>query len=254
MALIRLRVDLGDGAPHLTPKAIHGAISAMLRGDPLADAAHAGERPPVFSPWLDGHTLRIGLLADAPATCVWRHLEGGPFPSVPAVGVRGVCVEAGAPWATLVPPSESRLPTYFDLTLATPLSFRHAGADLPLPLPDLILGSLARSWRAYADMPLPAEVESGVVHLVEVRGESVVHRLGAPVLWRTGFVGHARIRVDPGPAHTAACALLALTPYTGVGQKAAWGMGRALVEGAPDASAETPYLGQRKGDERRVIW
>lgn|GEM_PF-3177356 len=227
MALIRLRIELGAGAEYLTPKVIHGALSAMLRGDALSDAAHAGDAPPVFSPWLVGRTLRVGFLSDGPAGRVWRALDGGSLPTVPPVPVLGVSVEAGHPWTALIPAEETNRPIWVEVRFVSPVSFRHTGTDLPLPVPDLILASLARSWRAYADVPLPGDPAG--VSLVSIRGESVVHELGQAGLARIGFTGEARYCIEVGRGQKAARALFSLASFAGVGQKAAWGMGRIFA-------------------------
>lgn len=119
------------------------------------------------------------------------------------------------------------------LDFHTPTTFRVAGRDVPLPVPDLLFRAVEDKWRRFAPPSLQAcvpergdtwplwirrcEVSTRKVYLHEVPGKA---GMGA----RVGFVG--RVDVETEAAHGTLLHLLGgLAVFTGIGSSTSYGMG-----------------------------
>lgn len=81
-----------------------------------------------------------------------------------------------------------------DLQFASPTTFKTAGKHLPLPLPDLVFGSLLERWNAYAPLTFPPEArryaaECLAIGRYRLSTRAVPFKNGA---LRVGAVGQAR--------------------------------------------------------------
>lgn len=121
---------------------------------------------------------------------------------------------------------------------ATPVTFRHGPINQPLPLPDLVFGSLLDKWNAFAPLPLPSELRDTIAGLVvssfELRSAVVPTKGGA---LQIGAVGRGSYRALGGTsAWLAGIDLLArFAFYSGVGAGTARGFGQTrLLPSAPD--------------------
>jgi CRISPR-associated endoribonuclease Cas6 len=120
-------------------------------------------------------------------------------------------------------------------TFAGPTSFNKTGGQqMPLPLPDLVFGSLLTRWNAYAGSALHPDLltvirEQVVIHYHRIRSEQVsFERSNRGTV--TGFKGDVTYHVQTGDSfwlgqlHT----LAAYAVYAGVGVRTAMGMGMAI--------------------------
>jgi CRISPR-associated endoribonuclease Cas6 len=60
--------------------------------------------------------------------------------------------------ATALLERPAQLPNRWDLAFTSPVTFRRRGVNMPLPLPELVFGSLLEKWNAFAPIALPEEV------------------------------------------------------------------------------------------------
>lgn len=119
------------------------------------------------------------------------------------------------------------------LCFETPTAFKSHGDYLILPAAHLLLQSLVKKWNlAFLEAQIEDEDGQGLDALAEglyVRGyrlNSELYRFKGKDNFIPGFVGTLRLENRLGGFHRElADALLALTPYVGVGAKTAVGMG-----------------------------
>lgn len=117
------------------------------------------------------------------------------------------------------------------MQFASPTSFKQAGRHMPLPLPDLLFGSLVERWNAFSPLALSPDVRrfaAEMLALTRYRLESrpVVQKEGA---LRIGGVGTATYRALGRDRYwLAAMRVLAeFARYSGVGVQTTTGMGQA---------------------------
>ncbi len=121
------------------------------------------------------------------------------------------------------------VPSTIRLFFASPTTFRVRGRNVPLPLPDLVFGSLADRWHAFAPIALDDAIraviaEQVVVSRYELRTQAVPIRHG----YQIGFTGRCEFTVlAKNPYWRRVCHLLAAFAfYSGVGYKTPQGLGQ----------------------------
>lgn len=159
------------------------------------------------------------------------HLDYQPF------GVEGV-QSNDHPWAgqagysqlaaaTLAAPP----PRQLSFLLASPTSFRSAGKQVPLPLPELFFGSLVDRWNAFAPLAFPAEVrryaaECLAVARYSLRTRPVAAKEGGLRVGALGQISYITLNYDRYWMGVLA-ALADFARYSGVGGGATMGLGQA---------------------------
>src|SRR5262249_7886296 len=132
-------------------------------------------------------------------------------------------------------------PTY-RLHFATPTAFRHNGLLVPLPLPELVYGSLIRAWDSFSPLKLPVQLQDFLALSVAIAR----HRIATQIFTlsrnekHVGFTGSAEYVVllakgglseDVFRQYVQSIALLTdFAFYTGVGIRTAVGMGQLRAE------------------------
>lgn len=130
--------------------------------------------------------------------------------------------------AALLEPTQ-RHPARLRLRFRSPASFHQGTHHLPLPLPQLVFGSLAERWNAFAPVHLAPEVVREFEHvwIGAYRLETRLVDTGQGKV--VGFLGWCEYRsegVEP-PVRAALLALAEFARFAGVGHKAAMGLGQA---------------------------
>ena len=117
------------------------------------------------------------------------------------------------------------------IQFASPTAFKQAGRQMPLPLPDLVFGSLVERWNRFSPLALSPEMRrfgAEMLALTRYRLQSrpVTQKNGA---LRIGGVGTATYRALGGDRYWLATMqmLAEFARYSGVGVQTATGMGQA---------------------------
>ena len=117
------------------------------------------------------------------------------------------------------------------MQFASPTAFKQAGRQMPVPLPDLVFGSLVERWNAFSPLALSPEMRrfgAEMLALTRYRLQSrpVAQKNGA---LRIGGVGAATYRALGGDRYWLATMqmLAEFARYSGVGVQTATGMGQA---------------------------
>ena len=133
--------------------------------------------------------------------------------------------------ARQMPPSSMPIRRQVTMQFASPTAFKQAGRQTPLPLPDLVFGSLVERWNRFSPLALSPEMRrfgAEMLALTRYRLQSrpVPQKNGA---LRIGGVGTASYRALGGDRYwLAAMQMLAeFARYSGVGVQTATGMGQA---------------------------
>lgn len=202
-----------------------------------------GELRAVVSPGSPLFLRYTGLTAE-----VSEHLARwaeSPPPVVEIEGVRltvqGATLDPSVhPWAgqTTYPallrkslPTEGPLPRHLELEFLSPTAFHSGGRNVPLPLPDLVYGSLVEKWNDFSPVTVSPEVRRFAQECMAISRYELSTRAvpGKGDGMQIGFVGHCRyaiLRADPYWISV----LQALTDYAfyaGVGYQTTTGMGQA---------------------------
>ena len=119
------------------------------------------------------------------------------------------------------------------LEFASPTTFRSGGRYVPLPLPDLVFGSLLDRWQAFAPIALSPEVrrfaaEAVAVSQYHMRTRSLPAKGGGVMVGFTGQASFAALNRDRywlSVLHL----LAAFALYSGVGYQTAAGMGQVRL-------------------------
>lgn len=233
-------------------RALHAIVLDLLASvEPaLAREVHTGEGPRPFSvcgPFVAGderlaprlvpgtlYRLRICALTAPVAAALARALDPERRPRELALDEAIVRLER----------LEASTQTYEDLNrryfpsgpvrrslqldFLTPTSFHSGGRDVPLPLPELVFGSLLERWNAYAPLTLSPGLRDfareclGIAHY-DLKAW-VVSVAGGRHAGFVGRCGYRLLRYDPYWAR-ALCLLADYAAYAGVGIKTAMGMG-----------------------------
>ena len=124
-------------------------------------------------------------------------------------------------------------PGRWTLEFASPVSFRQRGMCQPLPLPELVFGSLLERWNAMAPVPLPNEVrcyaaEALIVSRFDLHSAVEVSKGGNP---QVGVVGRCTYIAREHDPTLASCieALTRFALYSGVGAGTARGLGQTRI-------------------------
>ncbi|MDQ2997169.1 MAG: CRISPR system precrRNA processing endoribonuclease RAMP protein Cas6 [Chloroflexota bacterium] len=140
---------------------------------------------------------------------------------------------------------------------ATPLTFRHGPMNQPLPLPDLVFGSLLDKWNAFAPLPLPSELRETIASMVVSSFD--LHSVVVPTkggALQIGGVGRCSYRALGGTSDwLAGIDLLArFAFYSGVGAGTGRGFGQTrLLPAAPDRHrAPAPHAGVAEDPQERA--
>ncbi len=202
-----------------------------------------GELKALVSPDRSLFLRYTGLTAE-----VSEHLMGWAEAPTPVVEVEGVrLVVEGAtldssihPWAgqttyqallrECLRGGES-LPRQLELEFFSPTAFHSGGRNVPLPLPDLVYGSLVERWNDFSPVAVSPEVRRFAQECVAISRHELSTRAvaGKGDGIQIGFVGRCRyvvLRADPywlGLLH----ALTDYAFYAGVGYQTTTGMGQA---------------------------
>lgn len=117
------------------------------------------------------------------------------------------------------------------MQFASPTAFKQAGRQMPLPLPDLVFGSLVERWNAFSPLALSPEMrrfgaEMLALSRYRLQSRPVTQKSGA---LRIGGVGTATYRALGGDRYWLATMqmLAEFARYSGVGVQTATGMGQA---------------------------
>ena len=146
--------------------------------------------------------------------------------------------KAAHPWAgteSYAGLAETRLlgnqpPRRFTLQFASPTAFRSGGMHQPLPLPDLVFGSLLERWNRFAPAALPEEArryaaECLAISRFELRSRSVPLKGSGLRVGAAGLATYASLNADRywlSLMH----ALAAYALFAGVGAGAGLGFGQ----------------------------
>ncbi len=121
-------------------------------------------------------------------------------------------------------------PRRIGLLLASPTSFRSAGKQVPLPLPELVFGSLVDRWNAFAPLAFPAEArryaaECLAVARYSLRTRPVGGKEGALRVGALGQISYVTLNYDR--YWMGVLAVLAdFARYSGVGGGVTMGLGQ----------------------------
>jgi CRISPR-associated endoribonuclease Cas6 len=194
LSLVLALRPVAAGQPHgaeTLGRAAHAILlDAVGQHEPaLAEALHAGsEARPFTVSTVQGYSFTRGFSPDRTYPLRYTALTapvaqallaatqaGGPLAPGAALNLDGVTLRieapaAGAPpnaWAaatdyeTLSAPwllGKQTPPPRLALRFASPTVFKSGGQHVPVPLPELVFGSLLDRWNAFAPVALPAEV------------------------------------------------------------------------------------------------
>ncbi|NTV64742.1 MAG: CRISPR-associated endoribonuclease Cas6 [Oscillochloris sp.] len=127
------------------------------------------------------------------------------------------------------------LPTRWEIQFAAPVTFRRRGLNLPIPLPELVFGSLLEKWNAFAPISLPEEVrrfadERIAISRYELRSLAGPTSGGA---LQIGAVGRCTYTAVGHDRYWQACisTLARYAFYAGIGAGTARGFGQAQLLG-----------------------
>jgi CRISPR-associated endoribonuclease Cas6 len=221
---------------------------------PLGELAGRGQ-PVAVSP-AHAYDLRVTLLASAlealaerwtPATVPLIPLEGSAWHVE-----RVTADERAHPWAGRVTfeallaaalrEAAREMIGRWTLEFITPVTFRQLKRNQPLPLPELVFGSLLDRWNALAPLPLSDEVrqfihQALVVSRFELRSAVTPTKGGA---LQIGAVGRCTYTATSRDRYGLACveALARFSFYSGVGAGTARGFGQARLLPARPAALQ----------------
>lgn len=126
-------------------------------------------------------------------------------------------------------------PSRWTLEFASPVTFRRSGVNLPLPMPELVFGSLLDRWNALAPLALPDETrrfaqECLAVSRFQLRSAVEPTKNGALQIGALGRASYTAVNRD---RYWTACVdvLARFAFFSGVGAGTARGLGRTrLIE------------------------
>ena len=171
---------------------------------------------------IDGIAWRVERVAAAAAAHPWAGAAG--YDALLAEALRSAARGAEPRWT---------------LEFATPVTFRQAGRNQPLPLPELVFGSLLDRWNTLAPVPLPPEMrqfaaEALAISRFDLRSVMLPTKNGAS---QVGAVGRCTYSATSRDRYGLACmeTLARFAFFSGVGAGTARGFGQARLEGARPA-------------------
>lgn len=123
------------------------------------------------------------------------------------------------------------IPASMTLAFASPVAFRSNAMNIPLPLPDLVLGSLVERWNAFSPITLGSEIrdfgrEMVAVSRYQLESQPFAHKNGAT---RIGGVGTTTYRALGGDEYWLGVMQIlgSFAKYGGIGVQTTSGMGQA---------------------------
>lgn len=138
-----------------------------------------------------------------------------------------VSYEALAAQQLLQPGQPNRRTTF---SFHSPVSFKSNNMYVPIPMPDLLFGSLVERWNAFSPVTLSPEMRRFGAEMValsnyQLRSQPVIQKSGAPIV---GSVGKATYIALGGDRywHAVMQMLADFAFYSGVGIKTTTGMGQ----------------------------
>ena len=249
-------------------------LDAVRGGDPaLAESLHHGDSPRPFTASnlmgsfprrrLDpAGTYRLRYTALNPVVAAWLSqavLPGGAFAPGGRVELDHIPFEvcavltdpAQSPWAARAAyhrfsadhllagaPPARRLRLLF----TSPTVFRSGGVNLPLPLPDLVFGSLLSRWNQFAPLAMPEETRRYARECLAVSAFSLRSRLAGTKQdgVRSGAVGEVTYVTLNYDRYWMSLiqALAGYAFYAGVGAGTAMGMGQCRPSPRPEGRRE----------------
>ena len=125
--------------------------------------------------------------------------------------------------------SQVQAPTRWSFSFASPTAFRSGGMTVPLPLPDLLFGSLLDRWNAWSPVALPAEArrfaqECVAVSNYRLRSRAVPGKAGRVLRGAVGRCDYTAVNRDRYWC-SALSVLAAYAFYSGAGYQTTQGMG-----------------------------
>jgi len=169
---------------------------------------------------------------------------------------------AGHPWAGQASYEQlaesllsrpAQLPATWTIQFASPTTFRQRGMAMPLPLPDLVFGSICEQWNASANFALPEEVrryaaECLAISRYELRSVASPTSGGAIQI---GAIGHCTYRAMNHDRYWRACVdtLASFAFYSGIGAGTTRGFGQARLLSANGKARNEP----QKTDDGNAI-
>lgn len=181
-------------------------LTSLLRTRVLPAVADAGHV------WIDHQRWQVEAIADGPTAHPWAGSQD------PATLVSTYCGPVNP------------LPSLnLGFTFHSPTTFRSQGRNIPLPLPEMVFGSLLDRWNATQSTALSRDLRQFAgdeVGITRYRLSTVLVPIeqGAG---QVGFVGECRYQVwQADPANLRLLHLLAAFAFwAGVGYKTTWGLG-----------------------------
>jgi CRISPR-associated endoribonuclease Cas6 len=254
----------GEGSvPSNLGRATHAAVLRLIRdADPdLAARVHddegvkpltvsnvSGLGPGKFTKVVPGreHTLRVTLLTPE----LERIAEGWTPETISELDLDGrqwrvtgrATTSAEDPWAGSASYEElarqllerpPELPMRWELGFAAPVTFRRRGVNVPLPMPELVFGSLLEKWNSFAPMALPDEARRYAEECLAV-SRFDLHTAASPTsggALQIGSVGRCAYIAVHHDRYWQACisTLARFAFYSGIGAGTARGFGQARL-------------------------
>ncbi len=112
----------------------------------------------------------------------------------------------------------------------SPATFRHYGRNLPLPVPELVFGSLLRRWHSFAEKGLLPE-EDHVADILLKKFELKSRMLDLQKYRLSAFVGSTTFLAASKEAEVLLGSLAGFAVFAGVGYKTTMGFGCVEVHG-----------------------
>lgn len=261
---LHLRVEKPASLPPFLGRAVYAATLARLSewdaalatelhdadgpkpltcSDLWGRSAAAGVAPGV------GYSVRITALGEEVCRAITQafldepplalELDGVPFRVTTAV-----CDEAVDAWtgradfaqlAATYLAAEAHPSRRVGLEFASPTTFKSGGKHIPVPLPDLVFGSLVERWNSFSPVALSPDVrrfgaEMLAISQYRLHSVTVAHKEGGLRVGGVGRVTYSALNQDRywlGALHL----LAAFARFGGVGSQTATGMGQARATG-----------------------
>jgi CRISPR-associated endoribonuclease Cas6 len=203
------RVDPG-GLYTLRLTAIEPRVAACL-----TQAAASGPLAPGATVELDHHPFRVESAADDPAAHPWAAADS--------------YAELAAARLTGTEPA----PRQLTLLFTSPTTFRSQERHVPVPLPDLVFGSLLERWNAFSPVAFPGETkryadECLAVSRYELSTRPVPAKQGGLRVGAVGQITYATLNYDRYWMSVLG-ALASFALFSGVGAGTSAGLGQARV-------------------------
>jgi len=248
-AVIELEPRTDVSLPPYTGRMVHGWFLDWVGSvDPQrATTLHACRQAKPFTVSSLQHNgsviwLRLTAFEHDLASWLIRHLNTD-LPEVIIIGrvayrVSAVHAESGqhpwAGWTTYRDLVDHHLngresPDRVTLLFVSPTTFRSGGVNVPMPLPDLVFGSLADRWAAYSPVSLDEAIRVVTAGQVVVsRYHLQTHAVQLRNSYQVGFTGSCEFTIlAKNPYWRQVYALLAdFAFYSGVGYKTTQGLGQ----------------------------